>query len=51
MSNCDVGEMYGNEEGSRRCHIIVGQEESRVTDLTITVLCPLDQNHGFGSHR
>jgi hypothetical protein len=43
--------MCRNKEGSGHCHLILGQEESRVSDFAITVFCPLDQNHGFGSHQ
>jgi hypothetical protein len=37
-----VGEMYRNEGGGGRCYLILGQEEVCVTDLAITVFCPLD---------
>lgn len=51
MGDCEVGEMCRNKEGSGRCHLILGQEESHVSELAITVFCPLDQNHGFGSRQ
>ena len=51
MRDREVGQMRRNEEGSGRCHLILGQEESRVSDLVITVFCSSNQNHGFGSRQ